>query len=90
MKEGRVSYITGQNIYVKFETTEGIENGDTLFMQNAEGLIPSLFVQQKSSISCLCNLISDIEIKVSDPVFARLKQTQPGTRVPVAELAGVV
>ena len=31
--EGEISYITGQSIYVKFISTKGIENGDTLFMQ---------------------------------------------------------
>ena len=31
--EGTVSYISSQNIYVKFNTTEGIETGDTLFLK---------------------------------------------------------
>ncbi|MFV0591280.1 MAG: hypothetical protein ACK5M7_07840 [Draconibacterium sp.] len=72
-----MSYISGENIYVRFETTESIENGDTLFIQNTDGLIPALVVLQKSSISCLCSNISGIEIAVSDVVYARLKQNQP-------------
>ncbi len=42
--EGTVSYLMGQSIYVKFESTEGIEDGDTLFV-NINKLEPALVVQ---------------------------------------------
>lgn len=69
--EGSVSYITGQNIYVKFPSTEGIENGDTLFIRTDEKIIPALLVQHHSSISCLCTAIGENTFKVSDVVFSK-------------------
>jgi hypothetical protein len=71
--EGTVSYITGQNIYVKFASTQGIENGDTLFKIENEILIPALIVQHHSSISCLCQSLSENRFKVSDTIFAKIK-----------------
>ena len=73
--EGAVSYITGQNIYVKFTSTEGIENGDTLFVQRNGKIIPALLVQHHSSISCLCTAIGENTFEVSDAVFSRKKNT---------------
>ena len=71
MIKGTVSYITGKNIYVRFENTLGIENGDTLFMQKSNVLTPVLVVQHHSSISCLCNPLANQTFKVSDSIFAR-------------------
>lgn len=87
LTEGRVSYLSGENIYVRFESTEGIENGDTLFIRNAEGLSPALLVQHKSSISCLCKAIAETAIKVSDPVFARLKEIMTVPQKAISEVA---
>ena len=70
LKVGNVSYITGDNIYVKFNSTEGVETGDTLFIQKNEELIPVLTVLQKSSISCLCNKIADTDFKISNKITA--------------------
>lgn len=73
--EGRISYVSGQNIYVKFESTEGIENGDTLFIRQNARLVPALLVQHHSSISCLCSSIADFTLRVSDQViFQKIKQ----------------
>ena len=74
--EGAVSYITGKNIYVKFESTSGIENGDTLFIKQNNILTPALIVQHQSSISCLCNPVGRRLFKVGDPVFAHRKNKE--------------
>ncbi len=74
LKEGNISYITGNNIYVKFNSTEGIETGDTLFIKKNGELIPVMTVIQKSSISCLCNKIADTEFKISDRIAAIIKK----------------
>ncbi|RIJ47383.1 hypothetical protein D1614_14810 [Maribellus luteus] len=87
LTEGRVSYLSGENIYVRFESTEGIESGDTLYVRNAEGLFPALLVQHKSSISCLCNSITEATIKVSDSVFARSKQSRSISQKTIPEEA---
>lgn len=71
--EGVVSYITGKSIYVKFENTGGIENGDTLFFKSDNVLIPALVVQHRSSISCLCNPVGENTFKVSDIIFGKSK-----------------
>ena len=44
MLEGSVSYLAGNNIYVKFINTNGIENGDTLYRVENGKLIPALAV----------------------------------------------
>ena len=80
--EGAVSYIAGQNIYVKFLTTEGIENGDTLYMMNNEIYEPVLIVQHRSSISCLCVPVNSIQLKVSDKIFSK-KAKKPEPELPV-------
>ena len=74
--EGSVSFITGKNIYVKFISTENIENGDTLFIQKNEKIIPGLIVQHHSSISCLCVAINDIKFKVSDKIYSKSKKVE--------------
>jgi len=71
--DGAVSYISGQSIYVKFASTEGIENGDTLFMLRNEDLLPVLLVEHLSSISCLCKPIGDNTFKVSDKIIGKQK-----------------
>ncbi len=69
---GEVSYITGQNIYVKFANTQGIENGDTLFVPKDEKRVPALIVKHRSSMSCLCNPIGNSTFKVGDRLLAVL------------------
>jgi hypothetical protein len=70
---GRISYITGQNIYVKFESTNGIEDGDTLFIRKNESLVPALKVQNHSSISCLCEPFTGNNLALSDTVIAKIR-----------------
>jgi len=50
---GKVSFITTQNVYVKFENTEGIIVGDTLYISQDTKLVPALVVNSMSSISCV-------------------------------------
>ena len=69
--EGKVSYITGENIYVRFASTNQIENGDTLFIRDKNGITPALIVDQKSSISCLCSVLGERTFKVDDLVFGK-------------------
>jgi len=71
--EGAVSYISGENIYVRFINTDGIENGDTLFIVENENLVPGLVVQHHSSLSCLCSPVGEKKFKVSDKIFAKPK-----------------
>ena len=71
LKKGRVSYISSQNVYVKFESTKSINIGDTLFTNKKGQLIPLLVVDNKSSISCVCTPISSGGINLSDEIFTQ-------------------
>ena len=70
-KRGKVSYVTSQNVYVKFESTEGINIGDTLFFKTKGKTIPAFVVDNKSSISCVCTPITAMKINISDELVIR-------------------
>jgi len=76
--EGVISYITGQNIYVKFTDTKLIENGDTLYLKKNEIPEPILIVQHHSSISCLCIPIGNDSLKVADKIYSIATKKQNG------------
>ncbi|MEI7981282.1 MAG: hypothetical protein WCI71_06485, partial [Bacteroidota bacterium] len=69
--EGTISFITSQNIYVKFQSTHHINKGDTLYIKQGDNAVPALLVTDLSSISCVCVSISVGKMNVSDKVFAR-------------------
>ena len=71
---GKVSYITSQNVYVKFKSTEKINIGDTLFLTRKDQIIPALVVDNKSSISCVCTPISSRGINLSDEIYTQMKR----------------
>ena len=70
-EEGTVSFISSQNVYVKFLSTGRIKSGDTLFVMKGQKFIPSLVVKDRSSISCVCFPVSSIIPVVSDKVYSR-------------------
>lgn len=72
---GKVSFITSQNIYVKFPKTDGIHTGDTLFLRVDNKLIPLFVVENFSSVSCVGKPFEKVDVKIEDEVIARL----PGT-----------
>ncbi len=80
---GKVSFITSQNVYVKFDNTERINIGDTL--QIAGTKTPCLVVNNKSSSSCVCVLIGNCELKINDNVsyhssaLQKVKQIEKAT-----------
>lgn len=77
---GKVSFISSQNVYVKFKSTNGISPGDTLFINSGKILIPVLIVKNLSSTSCVCFSISSDSIALSQDVQARnkVKTAAPG------------
>jgi hypothetical protein len=76
-KEGEISFMTSQNIYVKFQSTSTILTGDTLFIIQDTKMIPVLIVKDLSSISCVCTPISSRKLSVADKVLTQRKQIQP-------------
>ncbi len=85
-KNGTVSFITSQNIYVKFENTSGILAGDTLYYNSRDNALPVMIVRFISSISAEGQKISNINIKVGDPLFALVKSS--GTKAMQFPVAG--
>ncbi len=73
--EGVVSYVTSQNVYVKFKSTKHISVGDTLYVSSDGKLIPALQVNNLSSISCVCVPISSLKFKVNDSLISKGKLT---------------
>jgi len=71
--EGKVSFVTSQNVYVKFESTENISVGDTLFILQDSLMAPVLIVKDLSSISCVCTLLSAQNIAIDTKVFTQPK-----------------
>lgn len=69
-KFGKVSYKSSQNIYVKFENTDGIVQGDTLYTKSKGKLHPVMQVNFISTTSCAGTPISGDNIKVGDELFA--------------------
>lgn len=70
---GKVSYVSSQNIYVKFESTRNILAGDTLYIQKDNGLIPALLVTNLSSTSCICTPISNLNFTLSSTIISKTK-----------------
>jgi len=77
--EGKISYLSSQNVYVKFNSTAGISVGDTLFIQSNGGLLPALTVNNMSSISCICTPVSTIKLSVADLIIARVITKEKNT-----------
>ena len=64
---GTVSFVTSNNIYVKFENTHAITIGDSLKLKSTN--TACLVVKSKSSSSCVCQVVNDCEIQKGDEVF---------------------
>ncbi|MGK0427416.1 MAG: hypothetical protein ACJAUR_001528 [Ulvibacter sp.] len=69
--DGTITFITSNNVYVKFSDTEKITIGSTLYFQNN----PCLKVTQKSSTSVVCTLINDCQIKKDDTIKYTYNET---------------
>lgn len=74
IKEGKVGYISSQLVYVSFENTNGISEGDTLYLKKNNKNLSALIVKYLSSSSTACEKLSLIDFKAGDIVFAYDKQ----------------
>jgi len=72
LAEGKVSYITMQNIYVKFETEGMVKQGDTIFIQKNQVMIPLFISESVSSTSSVGKPLGKLDVKVSDIVYLKL------------------
>ncbi|MGB5025384.1 MAG: hypothetical protein WBO44_08545 [Saprospiraceae bacterium] len=72
--EGQVTFKSSKNIYVKFNSTAGINPGDTLSILTNGIIKPALRVSQKSSISCVAENFTDYVINTGDKIIFILKK----------------
>lgn len=70
--KGNVSYMSSQNVYVKFVNTDGIHIGDSLFLVLNDKPVPVLIVTSLSSISCVGTPISTNSLTVSTQIIAKI------------------
>lgn len=74
LKQASVSYVSAQNIYLRFENTAGLKEGDTLYRQ--EDRKACLQIAKISSVSCLAKRIGDCEINKGDVYFIELTKAK--------------
>lgn len=67
--QGQVTFITSNNVYVKFDNTENITIGDTLMLKNDSILTNCLIVTNKSSISCVCKIINNCNLNKDELIY---------------------
>jgi len=80
---GNVSFITTQNVYVKFDNTEGIRVGDTLYVTQETKLVPMLVVNSLSSISCVGTPLTKDKLILSAQIVAKKREVKkPNGRTP--------
>lgn len=73
--EGKVSYITMQNIYVRFEATGLVQKGDTIFIMKDQKMVPLFISESVSSMSGVGKPLGNMEVKISDVVYLKVKKS---------------
>ncbi len=81
-REGEVTYITSQHVYVKLSSMENLSEGDTLYIKQGDKELPALQVKNLSSTSCVCIPLTSKVFKVADHVYAKLDAYVPNEPVP--------
>ena len=76
-RTGQVSFVSSQNIYIRFNSTTGIIAGDTLYISSKGALTPAFVVNNLSSTSCICTKLPNINPSLADPVVAKIKPANP-------------
>ena len=77
VREGKISYISSQNIYASFNSTKNIKIGDYLFVNQNNEFVPVIQIKQLSSISCIGTFIGDKKLNISDVVYAKVINEEP-------------
>jgi len=73
---GTISFITTQNVYVKFDNTEGIRVGDTLYVKQETKLVPALVVNSLSSISCVGTPLTKDKFVLTTEIVAKKREVK--------------
>ncbi|MBN2805956.1 MAG: hypothetical protein JXR22_04805 [Prolixibacteraceae bacterium] len=73
---GVVTYLTTQNVYVKFLSAKKISQGDQLFQRIDGVLQPVMTVEQRSSVSVVGKTIGEVKFEVGDQLIALIDEDQ--------------
>lgn len=65
-----VSYLNEQSVYLRFNQTKGVQEGDTVYRESDAQAC--LVIQKVSSVSCLASRLSDCEVQKGQVFFVRL------------------
>jgi hypothetical protein len=68
--EGTITYLSAQNIYVKFSSAAKIKPGDKIFIRKGDNLLPVITVEYCSSVSIVGKQTGAEQFKVGDKVIA--------------------
>lgn len=68
-KEGEVTYLSSQNVYVKFENTDELKIGDTLFIKQKDGNLPAVIIEYLSSRSTAGRKMDGVNLKLGDKLI---------------------
>lgn len=82
--EGIVTYISSQNVYVKFISAKKIKPGDQILKKENDKLIPAVNVENCSSFSCVGKPVGSIQLKVGDKLIAKVvneEKTKPEKKI---------
>ena len=75
--QGKISFISSQNVYVKFQSTSGLSAGDTLFSLSGTKKIPALIIMNLSSTSCVCAPMASVTPAAGDLILGIKKVVSP-------------
>ena len=68
---GKITFKSSINYYVKYQTTEFIKVGDTLYLM-LDKLEPALEIHHMSSTSCVGKKITKETLNIGDSLVARV------------------
>ena len=84
-KFGKVTFQSSQNIYITFDNTEGIKEGDTLYVKKKNKLIPAIIVKYLSASSCSGQSTGNTSINGDETIIAfvaeRIEKNAQGKNV---------
>lgn len=69
---GKVSFLSSRNVYVKFSSTKGITVGDTLYINRESQYLPAMQTDNKSSTSAVCTPFAGFSFQKEDLIYAKI------------------
>lgn len=81
--EGKVSYISSQNIYTAFENTEGLSKGDTLFTAENKPAVVINFISSKSAAGAPVAGVNLVKDQILHAFLLQAEEKKPEEKKPV-------